>query len=330
MGKQSLPFMQFFPSDYLADTRVLTLETRGAWADILCQMHLAENRGYLSMPVDRYARMIGATVPQTAVVLGELMTYGVASGEVNGAPWGECNAPVTLSAQDRVTLVCRRMAREEEARAQGRFRVQKHRERARGVTPEKRECNTARPPPCNGDVTRPRQGCVTLTRAELPDARCQMPDAIHTLSVVSLSPVTAAPPQDQMPDARCQMPEGECERERVCESAPLTAGDAVPQSDPTTAQGRGMSLPAAPYSETEQALFQACRESWGYVFKDWEDPEKLQAGISTWPGWRTFLAEKKVSPDKIRLAIRWYKKAGKLFPPTLSDIRDWFTRHAAR
>ncbi len=40
-----LPYMQFYPADWILDTQVLTLDAKGAWIDILCQLWISETPG---------------------------------------------------------------------------------------------------------------------------------------------------------------------------------------------------------------------------------------------------------------------------------------------
>lgn len=40
-----LPYMQFYPADWILDTQVLNLEAKGAWIDILCQLWISETPG---------------------------------------------------------------------------------------------------------------------------------------------------------------------------------------------------------------------------------------------------------------------------------------------
>ena len=324
---EKLPYWKHYPTDYLADTRMLTLEARGAWMDALCEMWHAEYRGELRMPVTVYGRLWGCGVDQAAVILLELLSYGVASGAVNDEDYdGEGNAPVTLLPGDTVTLVCRRMAREDDGRRKTRFRVRKFREKRRYETPEKRAGNTQPELPSNADETPVKQECNPPRARNYPEARGQRPEEIHTPSVVSPPAVTPGP--EPLPEARGQRPDGECERECVSECRP--AGDAAAQAEATTGQARGIPEPATLYTDTEKALFQACRVGWGFVPQDWEDPEKLKAGTSSWPAWRKFLADAEVTAEQITKAIRWYRDNKKKFPPTLSEIRDWLKRHQTR
>lgn len=125
-----LPFLQFFPDDYLRDTRALSLAAKGGWTDILCMLHGAQNRGSMTLPMLGWARIMGASVDQAEAVIGELLVMKVADIERNS--------------NGNVTIICRRMVRELITREQTRLRVQSHRNKRR---------NDARNAPCNENVT---------------------------------------------------------------------------------------------------------------------------------------------------------------------------------
>jgi hypothetical protein len=100
-----LPWMKFFPADWLADAalRSCSFETRGLWIDILCHMHRNDRRGYLQLngsPVtpEQIARMTGCSADQATRCVAELLSSGVASVLDDG------------------TLYSRRMLREEQKR----------------------------------------------------------------------------------------------------------------------------------------------------------------------------------------------------------------------
>jgi hypothetical protein len=48
-SSERLPSFQFYPGDWLTDTslRMCSPETRGVWIDLLCHMHMANERGFL-------------------------------------------------------------------------------------------------------------------------------------------------------------------------------------------------------------------------------------------------------------------------------------------
>ena len=56
-----LPFMQFYPNDWLLDTRILTDEEKAVWIDLICFMWLKTERGKVKGLVDDLARMVNKT-----------------------------------------------------------------------------------------------------------------------------------------------------------------------------------------------------------------------------------------------------------------------------
>ena len=126
-----LPFLQFYPADYLVDTRVLTLSARGAWVDIICVLHGSSTRGTRKLPARGWARIMGVPEADFLSALREIedMKVGDVIRDSNGD----------------VTLTCRRMMNESITRTQTRLRVQNHREKERNAG-----CNAS----SNADVTR--------------------------------------------------------------------------------------------------------------------------------------------------------------------------------
>jgi hypothetical protein len=88
-----LPFVKFFPRDWLSDSalRTCSLATRGVWIDFLCVMHAAPIRGYLvsaagtPMSVDQVSRLIGCSPAETDLLLAELLSLGVCDRTEDGA-----------------------------------------------------------------------------------------------------------------------------------------------------------------------------------------------------------------------------------------------------
>ena len=108
-----LPFLQFYPSDYLVDTRVLSLAARGAWVDIICVLHKSSTRGTLTLPARGWARIMGASEPDFQSALGEIEEMKVGDVIRNG--------------NGDVSVTCRRMMNESITREQTRLRVQNYR-----------------------------------------------------------------------------------------------------------------------------------------------------------------------------------------------------------
>lgn len=113
---RSLPWMKWFPGDWVKDTRMLTLAAKGAWTDILMALHGSATYGQLSLPIESWARVIGANSDETGAVLRELQNTSVAD-------------VVTLG-NGYVTVKCRRMIHEENIREKTRQRVARHRDKS--------------------------------------------------------------------------------------------------------------------------------------------------------------------------------------------------------
>ena len=84
-----LPFLKFFPSDWLADQslRMCGAAARGAWMDMLCVMWKAERKGYLEtsqgvpVSIEQLARIIGESPDEVTRIVSELESAGVFSRE---------------------------------------------------------------------------------------------------------------------------------------------------------------------------------------------------------------------------------------------------------
>ncbi len=103
MAAKKLPYLNLFISDYVKDTRILSLETRAIWMDMLCLMHDGDRRGYLSrndqpLGVEYVANFCGCSIAQVTRATRELLSTGVASSTGTGV------------------LYSRRMVRDEEER----------------------------------------------------------------------------------------------------------------------------------------------------------------------------------------------------------------------
>ncbi|HEV3443731.1 MAG TPA: hypothetical protein VG099_03760 [Gemmataceae bacterium] len=86
-----MPFLQFFPSDWLSDECLSTcsLAARGLWIHMLCLMHKNVRRGYLSqgdkaLTLAQLARTAGVTTEEAATLVQELETSGVTACNEHG------------------------------------------------------------------------------------------------------------------------------------------------------------------------------------------------------------------------------------------------------
>lgn len=133
-----LPFMQFYPADWLQDTSCLSLEAQGAWMRLICAMWVAPERGKLDWTLDQFQNFLGLHRVDATEVWNELQSSGVGEfyfqdGAYDAPPPG---VPQSALSADRVTLVCRRIQREESKRKQVFERVKRHRNK--NVTQKKR------------------------------------------------------------------------------------------------------------------------------------------------------------------------------------------------
>jgi len=115
-----LPFMQFYPADWIKDTRTLSLEARGAWIDLICAMWEAPVRGKLDWTVSQFEIFLGCRDDMNTAteIWNELIASGV--GELN-------MEPEDSNGDKRVTIMSRRISREEHQRNQGAARQSRHR-----------------------------------------------------------------------------------------------------------------------------------------------------------------------------------------------------------
>ncbi len=97
-----LPFLKFFPDEYLSDEklRLCSSAARGLWTDIICLMHKSVRRGYLQQSsgkpysLEQIARINGHPTDEVSQWLQELIDAGA------------------FSANDTMVLFSRRMVKE--------------------------------------------------------------------------------------------------------------------------------------------------------------------------------------------------------------------------
>lgn len=154
MGKQ--PAFQFYTGDWLKDTGVLSLESRGAWIDLLCYMWHNKERGILFCTLHEYSRLLRTTNYKTNKIINELISLGICDCYVNDKkiekkiefffkkmqknvqPFSKKNDK-NFSKKTRIKLINRRMINDEKQRFNTNMRVEKHRKLKRYL---KHEYNT--------------------------------------------------------------------------------------------------------------------------------------------------------------------------------------------
>ena len=96
----SLPYMQFYPSDWMGDCQILTLAARGAWQTIICKAWHPSTRGVVTLKLSAWARLFGATVEQAEKVIAEIEETQIADVVRDG---------------DTIAITCRRIVRDWQA-----------------------------------------------------------------------------------------------------------------------------------------------------------------------------------------------------------------------
>lgn len=159
-----LPYMQFFPSDWMADCQVLSLAGRGAWQTIICKAWHPTTRGVVTLTLPAWARLFGATPSLAAKVIAELEETKVADVTREG---------------DAVTVTCRRAVREWNKRTEEQKKLSESGKRGA----EKRWGKDSPPnsPPIGQPIERPMA-------IQNPEARGQNPEERET-------PPVAPPPE---------------------------------------------------------------------------------------------------------------------------------------
>jgi hypothetical protein len=117
MGKA--PAFQFYVKDWLTDPqlRMCSHTTKGIWIDLLCLMWEAPEKGKLEGSVEQLSRMVAASNGDFEQFLEEAQSTNFAT--------------VTLH-NKKVTIINRRMQREERERESHRKRQDRYRQRHRG------------------------------------------------------------------------------------------------------------------------------------------------------------------------------------------------------
>lgn len=146
----------FYPGDWHKDTRVLTLQCRGAWIDLLGE--LWEHGGSVSWFVSDYARFWGCDSVEAMTILSQLGFYKTANVLCDCKTEGRsgvviCPAFVrpfsggaSLICHGIVTVLSRRASRELKARESDRLRKKAERDR-RNVTRKSRSKSRSNPAP---------------------------------------------------------------------------------------------------------------------------------------------------------------------------------------
>lgn len=119
-----LPFVKYFPADWLVDTRTLTVAERGAWHDLCCVIWIKSKDGSLTMSLAEFACLWNVPEAEAQAILEGLSAKGV------------CNASVTEALREygKVTVTSRRIERDKKELNNNAIRQRRYREKhARNV-----------------------------------------------------------------------------------------------------------------------------------------------------------------------------------------------------
>lgn len=72
-----LPYMQFYPADYQADVRCLSMATQGAWMQILCVLWRSPKRGQRTLTMEEWGRELGCSTSELSLYLTDLEHHKV-------------------------------------------------------------------------------------------------------------------------------------------------------------------------------------------------------------------------------------------------------------
>lgn len=130
MGKN--PAFQFYPSDWARDLEEHPLEIEGAWIRICCKLWWAEKRGEQTKTLTQWARILRCDEDTADKIIRYIENERIGDVFRNG--------------NGNVTLMSRRMARDEKIRELTRLRVYKHRNKKAcnaGVTQKKQRSSSS-------------------------------------------------------------------------------------------------------------------------------------------------------------------------------------------
>lgn len=174
--KEKLPYMKWFWGDAVRDTRILSLEARGAWADLIALMHDGEPYGYLSIngkPLEykKIARFMGISVSNLEKVIEEILDNNI------------------FSRGDDGVIFCRRMVRDNYLR------------KARGEGGKKGGNPNLKDTDKDNDKVNLQDNLSVDTTMESPESRVQSPEAnANTIDSVKDPNLPQTPDPRELPN----------------------------------------------------------------------------------------------------------------------------------
>lgn len=169
-----LPAIFWYTGDWLKDPQLSMCSpaTRGIWADLIFAMHELGRSGQVTGTVEQLCRICRCTAAEMAAALEELKTTKAAN----------------ISERDgKVTVINRRMSREQEERLSARERKQKQRGKS-DVTDESRKshANVTATSSCSSSLTNTSVSNETAESDKSDNVPDRPPDVIWDLGVALL------------------------------------------------------------------------------------------------------------------------------------------------
>lgn len=132
MGKA--PSFQFFPNDWMHDLDEHPLEIEGAWIRVCCKLWWSETRGRMDRTLDQWARIFRTDNEHALKILvylrdekiAEIPTVLTLVNTNNSGAIHEYLTPAHKNITDKITVISRRMLREEKARQNNCLRQKRH------------------------------------------------------------------------------------------------------------------------------------------------------------------------------------------------------------
>lgn len=134
MGKN--PAFFFYPSDWSRDLEEHPLEIEGAWIRICCKLWWSEERGKLSKTIDQWARILRVSIEEAGRILTYIQREKIGDVSPLGFPLGSQLSDTIL------TVISRRMYRDEKDRINNNLRQKKHYEKHKSNTNDNTKLTT--------------------------------------------------------------------------------------------------------------------------------------------------------------------------------------------
>ena len=173
------PFLQFYPADWIADTRILSLPARSVWLELILAMHQRGRVGTLSGTVERLAGLCGCSAEEMTAALTELRSTGTAD--------------VLRDCHGIVTVTCRRMQAKQHQRYEDTERQRKSR--------LSRQCHANVTPHSTEDIVQNKENIPVGDIKEKPPADDFLPHSIEDVLELAGSVFCGMPCTREQADA---------------------------------------------------------------------------------------------------------------------------------